>query len=133
MKPKKHTKQQHTHLAMHDRKWLCCLVGSFKYGSLLQKNPTKETYILEENFLHSRELYGVATMSRLLKIISLFCRISSLLQDSFAKETYNFKEPTHLGHPICVSSADSGHVFHDSTVQRYHAKQKLCCNWCNYI
>jgi len=32
--------------------------------------------------------YGVATISRLLKIISLFCRISSLLQGSFAKETY---------------------------------------------
>ena len=24
-----------------------------------------------------------------------FCRISSLLQGSFAKETYNFKEPTN--------------------------------------
>ena len=32
--------------------------------------------------------YGVATISRLLKIISLFCRISSLLWGSFTKETY---------------------------------------------
>jgi len=39
--------------------------------------------------------YGVATISRLLKIIGLFCRISSLLQGSFAKQTYNFKEPTN--------------------------------------
>jgi len=31
--------------------------------------------------------YGVATISRLLKIIRLLRRISSLLQDSFAKET----------------------------------------------
>ena len=46
--------------------------------------------------------YGVATISRLLKIIGLFCRISSLLLDSFAKETYNFKEPTNRRHPICV-------------------------------
>ena len=30
-------------------------------------------------------IYGVATISRLLKIIGLFCRISSLLQGSFAK------------------------------------------------
>ena len=44
--------------------------------------------------------YGVATISRLLKNIGLFCRISSLLQGSFAKETYNFKEPTHRSHPI---------------------------------
>jgi len=34
-----------------------------------------------------RDSYGVATISRLRKIIGLFCRISSLLQGSFAKET----------------------------------------------
>jgi len=27
-------------------------------------------------------------------MIGLFCRIQSLLQSSFAQETYNFKEPT---------------------------------------
>ena len=43
--------------------------------------------------------YGVATISRLLKIIDLFCRISSLLWGSFAKETYNFKAPTSHSHP----------------------------------
>jgi len=37
-------------------------------------------------------------MSRLLKIIGLFCRIASLLYGSFAKETYNFKEPTNHRH-----------------------------------
>jgi len=42
----------------------------------------------------------VATISRLLKITGLFCRISSLLQGSFAKETYNFKEHTSRSHPI---------------------------------
>ena len=36
--------------------------------------------------------YGVATISRLLKIIGLFCRILSLLQGSFAKETYDFNQ-----------------------------------------
>ena len=30
-------------------------------------------------------------------------RISSLLYVSFAKETYNIKEPTTRSHPICVS------------------------------
>ena len=44
--------------------------------------------------------YGVATISMLLKTIGLFCRISSLLWGSFAKETYNFKEPTNQSHPI---------------------------------
>jgi len=44
--------------------------------------------------------YGVATISRLLKMIGLFCRISSFLQVSFAKENYNFKEPTNRSHFI---------------------------------
>jgi len=44
--------------------------------------------------------YGVAMISRLLKILGFFCRISSLLQGSFAKETCNFKVPTHRSHPI---------------------------------
>ena len=44
--------------------------------------------------------YGVATISRLLKITGLFCRILSLVQGSFAKETYNFKEPTNRSHPV---------------------------------
>ena len=44
--------------------------------------------------------YGVATVSRLLKIIVLFCRISFLFYGSFAKETYNFKEPTTRSHLI---------------------------------
>ena len=38
--------------------------------------------------------YGVATISRLLKIVRLFRRISSVLLGSFAKETYVFGEPT---------------------------------------
>jgi len=44
--------------------------------------------------------YGVATIDRLFKIIGLFCRILSLLQVSFTKETYHFKEPTNRSHPI---------------------------------
>ena len=48
--------------------------------------------------------YGVAMVSRIDKIISLFCRIASLLQGSFAKETCNFIDPTNQSHPIpmCV-------------------------------
>ena len=46
--------------------------------------------------------YGVATVSRIDKIIGLFYRIASLLQGSFAKETYNLIDPTILSHPIMV-------------------------------
>jgi len=46
--------------------------------------------------------YGIATISRLLQIIGLFCRISYLSWSSFAKETYDFMEPTTFSHPIPV-------------------------------
>jgi len=42
---------------------------------------------------------GVATISRRLIIIGLFCRISSLSYGSFAKKTHNFKERTNRSHP----------------------------------
>ena len=38
--------------------------------------------------------YEVATVSRIDNIIGLFCRIASLLYGSFAKEIYNFIDPT---------------------------------------
>ena len=46
--------------------------------------------------------YGVATISRMLKNICLFAEYRSLLQVSFAKETYIFKHPTNSSHPIPV-------------------------------
>ena len=47
-------------------------------------------------------LCGVATIRRLVQTIGLFCRISSLSQGSFAKETCDFKESTTCSHPIVV-------------------------------
>jgi len=82
--------------------------------SLLWVSFTKETYNLKEptNRRHPIAIpmsddtsYGVATISRLLQIIRLFCRIQSLLWGSFASfatETYHFKEPPNRGHPIPV-------------------------------
>ena len=43
---------------------------------------------------------GVATVSRIDKIVGFFCRILSFLEGSFANETYNFIEPTNFSHPI---------------------------------
>jgi len=45
-------------------------------------------------------IYVVATISRLLKILGLFCRILFLSKVSFAKETYTYKEPASGSHPI---------------------------------
>ena len=38
-------------------------------------------------------------------ITGLFCRISSILWGSFAKETYNLIDPTNQSHPIFLSHA----------------------------
>jgi len=44
--------------------------------------------------------YGVATISRLLKIIGLFCKRTLQKRPIFSKETYNLKEPTNRSQPI---------------------------------
>jgi len=85
------------------------LVGSLKLQVSFAKEPYKRDDILQKRFINSQlatkstpqhhyraDFYhGVATISRLLKITGLFCRISSLLEGSFAKETYNFKAQHH--------------------------------------
>ena len=43
--------------------------------------------------------YGVATISRMLKNIGLFCKRALQKRPVFCKETY-IKHPTHRSHPI---------------------------------
>jgi len=45
-------------------------------------------------------LYGVASISRIDKIIGLFCKRALLKRRYSAKETYNFIDPTDRSHPI---------------------------------
>ena len=73
-------------------------------------------YLYERVVCQSCQSYGVATISRLLKTIGLFCRMSSLLRVSFAKEAYNFKEPTDRSPPIAVISVQ---VSHDNRVMSH--------------
>ena len=94
----------------HIVEWLY-VVGSIKLQVSFAKEPCKRDDILQKrpiilsSLLHSHmSHYGVATCSRLVKIIGLFCRISSLLQGSFAKQTYNFKEPTNRSHRIQIDA-----------------------------
>ena len=77
--------------------------------------------------LHLHHRYGVSTMSRLLKIISLFCRIQSLLQDSFAKETYNFEELTNRSHPI--ANVRLVHI----CIHGYARHANICVYTCIYV
>jgi len=67
------------------------------YISIAPKQIKQKNRLTENGIM-----YGVATISRLLQIIGLFCRIWTLLSGSFAKETYNFKEPTNRSPLICI-------------------------------
>ena len=77
--------------------WTCC--SSFNHTIILIREKCADygDIFLEEHVLfiflasiHSiRKLQSWLVSSRLLKIIGLFCRITSLLQGSFAKETYD--------------------------------------------
>jgi len=82
-------------------------IDIYNYRSLFQKSPTKETIYTE--FVVNCTLFvfriavgksgvcgGVALISRLLKIVGLFCKRALQKRLYSAKETYNFKEPTSL-------------------------------------
>ena len=51
--------------------------------------------------------YGVATISRLLKMIGLFCKRALWKRQYSAKETYNLIDPTDRSHRVfqCVTTA----------------------------
>jgi len=63
--------------------------------------------------------YGVATVCRIDKVTGLFCRISSLLQGSFAKETYDLIDPTNQSHPI-------RHITHTSHIRMKWVMSHTC-------
>ena len=65
--------------------------------------------IIEQNY------YGVATVSRIDKIIGFLCRILSRLQGSFAKENYNFIDPTNQSQPMCNEMTSKVTRFHEIT------------------
>ena len=81
--------------------------------------------------------YGVATVSRILKMIGIFCKRALQKRRYSAQETYNFKEPTNHSHPIvlhvccsvCCSVVTSLELF-CSSVARVSAFQHVaaCCS-----
>ena len=76
--------------------------GKADFSEIFQRADILVTGKTSQKSVRYQIYYGVPTISRLLKITGLFCRISSFLWGSFAKETYNFKEPTNRSLPICA-------------------------------
>ena len=83
--------------------------------------------------IHVILLYGVATISRLLQMIGLFCTRALYKRRYSAKETYNFMEPTHRSHPISIeirmlnARTHSTHTHNTHTQHTHtHGTSKSC-------
>ena len=104
---------------------LSLLYGSFAKETYNFKEPTHRACIKNIGAARRLLMYGVGWLRWLGSSKSqVLCRISSLLQGSFAKETYNFKEPTNRSHPIgiCVFVLC---VWVCSFMTCHH----VCCKW----
>ena len=84
------------------------------------------TWISTSQKLHIYALvstYGVATISRLLKIIRLFCKRALKKRRYSAKETHDLKEPTNRSHPISHQSLTYIAMF---STQKLHMYALVC-------
>ena len=88
--------------------------------------------------------YGLASISRLLKIIGLFCKRALLKRRYSTKETCNFEEPTNRSHHIrrlgiCGSNHDIGLfgrisslVYGSFAKETYNFKERTFCKRATY-
>jgi len=58
-------------------------------------------------------LYGVALVSRIDKMIGLFCKRALQKRRYSAKETCHFIDPTDRSHPICLASLYLSHLLQE--------------------
>ena len=81
---------------------LCCSVLQYAV-SVLQCVAVRGKYITVHN-------YGVATISRMLKNIGLFCKRALQKRPIFCKETCIFKHPTNRSHPPWAGKGNDSNV-----------------------
>ena len=102
-----------------DMGWLW-LIGSIKLQVSFAKEPYKRDDILQKRpiilsilltvttpYLYYSDIYTIQMQP---KIIGIFSRISSLLQGSFAKETYDFIDPANRSHSFAKQTQIWGFV-----------------------
>jgi len=101
----------HTHIHTHPHNihilslklYVSFAKETHKRDDILQKRPIISTHRLTSTHIHTHPLTSTphphirivwmcVDVRMCVEIIGLFCRISSLLWVSFAKETYNFRE-----------------------------------------
>jgi len=104
------TRRDFGFLSYHYKLSLCArfqLTGStpagfqepFRVVILLYLDGPKYSEMRMQHILYTVS-YGVATISRLLRIIGLFCKRALLKKQRSAKETCNFKKPTNRSPPL---------------------------------
>jgi len=93
---------------MSDVAW--CLMSDFAPHCLWVWWCPSEWAMLQAVFTRCVLEYGVATWSRLRKIIRLFCERALWKRRYSAKETYHFKEPTNRSYPIPNSVRVNSHI-----------------------
>jgi len=79
------------------------------------------THVCDESHLTS----GVASVSRINKIIGLFCKRALQKRRYSAKETYDFIDPTDRSHPICV--------LHICDMTHYICVSHVCVHVCRDV
>ena len=125
----------HNVSVMWDSIWSCTdsklcviVIGNTTFPITHDKtNDTQRWCDVRVDLIYSRyklvcicDWYGVASVSRIDKIIGLICRKSSLLYVSFAKETYNWIDPTNRSHPI------TQHVHTQHNMSTHISTHMLC-------
>jgi len=88
----------------------CCNITHKKFRSRppFEKFSSAAPHAVCDQISPKSVLYGVATISRLLKITGLFCkralykRLYSAKENYNFKENCNFKEPTNRSHPLAI-------------------------------
>jgi len=80
------------------------------YGNARKRESERD----KVSMYFSRSLYGVATVSRIDKIMGLFYKRALYKRRYSAKETYDLIDPTNSSHPIAPGKAhwDLSHVIH---------------------
>ena len=102
---------QYIHTHMHHRmcdmthSYVTCLIHiwDMTHQSVGHDTFMRVTWLMHTPLHASSQygaVYGVALVSRLLKITGLFCKRALWKRRYSAKETYNCREPTNRSHPI---------------------------------
>jgi len=79
----------------------CCMVNFVRCWLSYFLQAANET-LIKSKHSHNISPYGVALVSRIDKIIGLFCRRVLSKRPYSAKETYNLIDPTNSSHPIAL-------------------------------